>query len=108
MGHFVDEAHTSSMRQQKSLSSSYKRTSGPHMVSTDSYEQMPSNLGGSGTATRTVSYKKTTSFKKTVEVPESTETVTLTHTTAPIETEDDKANLLMDDQMITFNFDEDD
>ena len=66
---------------------------------------MSGNLGG-GTATRTVSYKKTTSFKKTIEVPESTETVTVTHTTSPIETEDEKAGLLTDDQMITFNFDD--
>ena len=103
LGRFVDESQTGkhSMRQSTS-SSSYQRTSTPQI---DSYQQMSGNLGG-GTATRTVSYKKTTSFKKTIEVPESTETVTVTHTTSPIETEDEKAGLLTDDQMTTFNFDD--
>ena len=81
------------------------RASGGQRVSVDSYEDMPGDLGG-GFATRTVSYKKTTSFKKTIEVPESTETVTVTHMTSPIEIDDDKAGLLDDDQMITYNFDD--
>ena len=109
LGQFVDETQPSgskySTNQVKSSSSSYKRTSGPQGVSISSYEEMPSDLGG-GVATRTVSYKKTTSFKKTIEVPESSETVTVTHTTSPIETEDENAGLLNDDQMITFNFDD--
>lgn len=82
-------------------SSSY---GGIQRVSVDSYEPMPSDLGGA-TATRTVSYKKTTSFKKTTTVPEGTETVTTT-TTSPIETQDEDAGLLSDDQMIAFNFDD--
>jgi len=98
--------HITQQSKAMSSSSSYKRTSGPQTVSIESYEEMPSDLGG-GTATRTVSYKKTTSFKKTVEVPESTETVTVTHTTSPFETEDENAGLLTDDQLITYNFDED-
>ena len=105
---------------QSTSSSAYQRTSTPQI---DSYQEMPGDLGGgtathtmssgtathtmsSGTATRTVSYKKTTSFKKTIEVPESTETVTVTHTASPIETEDEKAGLLTDDHMITFNYDD--
>ena len=106
LGRFVDESQTGkySMKQSTS-SSSYQRTSAPQI---DSYQEMPGDLGSgtaTSTATRTVSYKKTTSFKRTIEVPESTETV-IVHTTSPIETEDEKAGLLNDDQMITFNFDD--
>ena len=105
LGRFGDEFQSTkhTMRQSTS-SSSYQRTSEPQI---DSYQEVPGNLGGSVTS-RTTSYKKTTSFKRTIEVPETTDTVTVTHTTSPIETEDDKAGLITDDQMITYNFDEDD
>lgn len=107
---FVDESQakstgSTSYHSGMKATSSSSRTSGAQRVSVDSYEQMPGDLGG-GAVTRTVSYKKTTSFKKTIEVPESTETVTVTHTTSPIETEDDKAGLVTGDQTITFNFDD--
>ena len=106
LGRFAGESQTSSYKStgMKATSSSL-RASGGQRVSVDSYEEMPGDLGG-GVATRTVSYKKTTSFKKVIEVPESTETVTVTHMTSPIETDDDKAGLLNDDQMVTFNFDD--
>ena len=101
LGRFAGESHSTGMKATHPSS----RVSGGQRVSVDSYEDMPGDLGG-GFATRTVSYKKTTSFKKTIEVPESTETVTVTHMTSPIETDDDKAGLLDDDQMITYNFDD--
>lgn len=105
-GRFAGESQTSSYKSigMKATSSS-SRESGGQKVAVESYEEMPGDLGG-GFATRTVSYKKTTSFKKTIEVPESTETVTVTHMSSPIETDDDKAGLLTDDQMVTFNFDD--
>ena len=91
------------MRQSTSRSS-YQRTSEPQI---DSYEEVPGNLGG-GVITHSTSYKKKTPFKRTIEVPEATDTITVIHTTSPIETEDDKAGLISDDQLITYNFDDDD